>query len=114
GSPRLDTIHDLLTEPVVLSRARGVRRELENRFLVRRALFEAHTLRNHGSKYLLAEHLVDLRTDIPRECRALVVHRDHDAQNSKRRIRSGAHLLNRLEQVVRTLEREIGRLNWDQ
>ena len=49
-----------------------------------------------------------------RERRALVVHRDDDAQNPQRGIRARAHLLDRLEQVVGALEREVRRLNRDE
>ena len=40
GSPRLGTIDDLLAQRVVLHRAAGFRSEGEDRFLVRRTLFE--------------------------------------------------------------------------
>src|SRR3954463_3264378 len=111
GSPRLGTVHDLLTQAVVLGGSARIRRERENRFLVGRALFEPHTLGNDGVENLAAEHLVDLRTNVARERGPLVVHGDDDAENLQARIRPGANLLDRLQQIVRALEREIRRLD---
>src|SRR5437773_1970749 len=99
GSPRLGTIDNLLTEAIVLCGTRGVGRERENRFFVRRALFEPDALGDDSLEDFPAEHLLNLRPDVARQRRALVVHRDDDAENPEGRVRTGAHLLDRLEQV---------------
>src|SRR5437899_7521127 len=111
GSPRLGTIDDLLAQTVVLARAGRVRREGEDRLLVGRALLEPHALGDHGLEDFPAEYLLNLRPDVARERRPLVVHRDHHAENPQRRVRPRADLLDRLEEVVGPLEREVRRLS---
>src|SRR5436305_9383418 len=93
GSPRLGTIDDLLAQAVILGRAGGIGREREDRFLIRWTLFQPHALGNHGLEYLPAEDLLNLRPDVARERRPLVVHRDDDAQNAERRVGTRADLL---------------------
>src|SRR5262249_40989051 len=109
GRPRcLDTSDDLLGELVVLERPGGMRREGEDRFLVGWALFEPDAARDDGPEDLLPEDLVDVVADVPPEDRPLVVNGDHDAQELERRIGSRPDLLDGLEEVVGSLEREIG------
>src|SRR6266542_3970194 len=75
-----NTRQDLLTQRVVLHRAAGLRREREDRFLVRRALLEPDRFRNDGVEQPLAEELADLLVNVARQRGALVMHRDHDAE----------------------------------
>ena len=114
GNPRLGTIDDLLAQPVVLGRAGRIGREREDRFLVGRALLEPDALGDHRLEHLPAEHLLNLRPDVARQRRPLVVHRDDHAQDAQRRVGPRPHLLDRLEQVVGALEREVRRLDRDQ
>src|SRR4029079_8910440 len=97
GSPRLGTINALLAETVILAGAGRLRRVRENRFLVRRALLEPDALGDHGLENLAAKDLLDLARDILRQRVALVVHRDHDAENLQRRIRPLPDFITHLE-----------------
>src|SRR4030095_2365192 len=114
GSPRFDTLDDLLAQAVVIGGAARLGRKREDRFLVRRALLQAHALADHGLEHLSAEYLLDLLADVPRQRGPLVVHGDYHAENTQRRIRPLPHFLDRLEQIVSALEREIRRLNRDE
>src|SRR3954463_15135201 len=114
GRPRLGTIHDLLAQPVILGGAGRFGREREDRLLIGRALLQADALSYHGLEYFAAKYLVDLRSNVSSERGALVVHRDHDAQNTQVRIRARAHLLDRFQQVVGAFQREVRRLNRNQ
>src|SRR5216684_676781 len=93
GNPRLGTIDDLLAQPVILSRPGRIRSECEDRLFVGRALLEANAFSDDRLEYFAAEHLLNLRADVAGQRRPLVVHRDHDPENSERGVRTSAHLL---------------------
>src|SRR6476469_3185049 len=93
GKPRLGTIHDLLTQAVILRRPAGLRREREDRLLVRRALLEPYALGDDGLEHFRPEHLVYLRADVPGQGRPLVVHGDHYAEDVQVRVGPAPHFL---------------------
>src|SRR5437762_9106094 len=99
----LDTFDDLLAQAVVLVGSRGLRREGEDRLLVRRALLEPDALGDRGAEHAVPEDAADRLLHVARERRALVVERDHRAQQLQVRVRTRADLLHRLQQVVRAL-----------
>src|ERR671919_2652762 len=103
----LDTFDDLLAEAVVFVRSAGLGREGEDRLLVGRALFEPDALGDRGSEEAIAEDVGHRLAHVARECRALVVERNHRAEQLQIGIRAGADLVHGLEQVVRALEREV-------
>src|SRR5689334_22815505 len=111
GKPRLDTFDDLLGQAVVLGRPGRIGSKAEDRFLVSGALLQPHALADQGLEYLGTEDLVDLLLDVLAERRPAVVHRDHDADDLKRRVRTRPYLVDGLEQIVRALEGEVGRLD---
>src|SRR5690606_20240671 len=98
GRPRLATLDYLFRQTVVLGRAARVGREGEYGLPVGGALLQAYALADDGPEYLVAEHLLDLLTNVAAERRPLVVHRNHDAQQAEFRIRTLLHLLDGLEQ----------------
>src|SRR6476646_8694911 len=100
GRPRLGTVDDLLTEPVVLGRARRLGRKGEYRFLVGGALLEAYALGDHRLEYFPAKHFLNLRADVARQGGPLVFHHTAAPENAQRRIGARPDLLNRFEQVV--------------
>src|SRR5438093_6911513 len=119
GSPKrrgrgLDTFDDLLAEAVVLVGAARLGSEGEDALLVGRALLEADALRDGGAEDAVAEHLGDRLADVLRECGPLVVERDHRPQQLEVRVRTGADLLDGLQQVVGSFEGEVARLHRDQ
>ena len=95
----------------VLAGAAGVRRKRENRLAVGRALLQPDALADHGLEDLVAEDLADLGADVSSEGGPAVVHGDDDAQDPELGIGSEAYFLDRFEQVVGALEREVRRLN---
>src|SRR4051812_37488539 len=110
----LDTFDDLLAEAVVLVGSRGLRGKGEDRLLVRGAFLEADALGDGGLENAVAEDAGDRLLHVARQRGALVVQRDHGAQQLEVRIRAGADLLDRLEEVVRAFQREIARLHRDE
>src|SRR5947199_1274011 len=119
GSPKrrglgLDTFDDLLAEAVVLVGAAGLGSEGEDALLVGRALLEADALRDGGPEDAVAEDVGDGLAHVTREGRALVVERDHRAQQLQVGVGTGADLLHGLQQVVGPLEGEVARLHRDQ
>src|SRR5512143_260928 len=110
GRPRrLDTREDLLRQAVVLERARRARSEREDGFSIRGRLLQPNGLRDRRLEELVLEDLVDLTPDVFPESGALVVKRDHDAQDLEVRIRPVLDFLDRLEEIVRPLERKVRR-----
>src|SRR5256885_1917709 len=92
----LDTFDVLLAEAVVLVGSAGLRREGEDRLLVGRTLFEANALADRGAEHAVAEDVGDRLLHVARERRALVVQRDHRAQQLQVRIWTRADLVDRL------------------
>src|SRR5204863_1677183 len=116
GRPRLrlDTRENLLGKGVILGRAARARRESENRFAVGRTLFQADALGTRGFEELFAEDRADLVVDILRDNRSPVVERDQDPQESQGRVRPCLDLVDRLQEVVGALKREVRGLDRDQ
>src|SRR5664280_2975596 len=90
------------------------KRQCEDGFSIRGRFLQPNGLRDRRLEELSLEDLVDLALDVFSERRALVVKRDHDAQNLEVRIRPVFYLLDRLEKVVSALEREVRGLNRNQ
>src|SRR5678815_906528 len=97
----------LLAETVVIGRARRVGSKGEDRLLVGGTLLQTDALGDHGLEDFPAEHFLYLLSDVAPECRPFVVHRDDDSENAERRVRPLPHLLDRLEQIVGSFEREV-------
>src|SRR5688500_13671118 len=114
GSPRLGTVNDLLAETVILGGAGRIGRVRKDRLFIRRAFFQPDALGDNRLEDLPAKNLLDLHADVLGKRGPLVMHRNDDAEYLERRIRPLAHFLDRLQQVVGALEREIRRLNRDQ
>src|SRR4029453_10812938 len=108
------TVHYLLTQAVILGGARRPRRKGENRLSIGRALFEPDALADHRPKDLVAEDLPNLFLNVAAQRGALVVHRDHDAEDLQLGVRALPDLLDGLEQVVSAFEGEVRRLDRDE
>ena len=107
-------MQDLLRQLSVLFRSGRIRRVGEDRFLVRRALFQTDVLADDGLEDFVAENLVHLLLNIARQVGALVEERNHDAQQLELGIGPGAHALERFQQIVGSFQRVIAGLNRDQ
>src|SRR5215471_15019539 len=115
GSPRrLDTGKHLLRQRVILRGAARARGEGEDRLAMRRTLLEADALGDRRLEDLVAEDADDLVVDVLPDDRALVVKRDHDPQDPQVRVGPGLDLVDRLQQIVRALQREVGGLDGNQ
>src|SRR5712691_1282623 len=97
-----DTRQNLLTERVILHRAARFRREGEDRLFVCRALLEPDRLGDDRVEQTLAEDLADLRVNVARQRRSLVMHGDDYAEELQVRIGTRFDLLDGLRQVVRS------------
>src|SRR5262245_22330655 len=89
----LDTFDDLLAKAVVLVGAARLRREGEDALLVRRTLFEPDALADRRVEHAVAEDVGDRLLHVARERRALVVERDHGAEQLQLGVRARADLL---------------------
>src|SRR5262245_18688523 len=117
GRPRrlgLDTFDDLLAELVVLVGATRLGGEREDGLAMRRAFLEPDALRDRRLQDAIAEDLAHGLVDVLRQCGPLVVERDDRSEQLQLRIRPRADAIDRFEQIVGALEREVARLHWDQ
>ena len=81
---------------------------------MRRTLFEPDALADGRAEHAAAEDLRDGLLHIAGQGRALVVQRDHRAQQLEVGIGPRPDLFDRLQEVVGALEREVARLDRDQ
>src|SRR3954447_5349642 len=78
----------------------------QHRLAVRGRLRDPDVARDHGLVDLLAHELAHVGNDLAREVVARVEHGEHDPVDRQPWIERRAHLLDRLEQLAQSLERE--------
>src|SRR5215475_5417839 len=78
----------------------------EHRLAVGRRLRDAHVARDHGLVDLAPHELTDIGDDLVRQIVAGVEHGQHDAVDRQIRIERGADLLDGLQKLRQTFERE--------
>src|SRR5207245_9262024 len=112
GNPILfDTLNDLQGKLSVFLSAGRLRREGEDGLLIGGTFLQAHVFTNPRFEQDRAKHRTNLLVRIAGAVRALIVKRDHHAENLQRGIRARAAAFIGLAPVAGPLEGEVSRLH---
>ena len=97
GRPLLDTVYYLFAKFFVFNCPGRLRGKCEDRFLVRRRLFQSYALCYHGLEKFRTKHPTYLFENFFAQSCSLVVQGHHDAEDFQTRIWTGLDLLDRLQ-----------------
>src|SRR5689334_17949451 len=82
----------------------GTRIVRENRFAETRSFRKSNAARNHGLEHLILKELFQIRRNLARQVRAVVKHREQNAFDFERMLKSRADSLDRVHELGNSFE----------